>query len=113
MQRDPEKLADWVGNLVRNNPESDLAWEVARTFGTKDNVQENLVNTLSNLLDKDAIKRATKESQLKHFKVELLENGEVEKFLCEALLDRMRQKGLVDREEANHLIEQLSGAKEK
>ena len=33
MERDPDKLADWVATLTHNHPQSELAREVARTFG--------------------------------------------------------------------------------
>ena len=112
MERDPDKLADWVGALTRNHPESEMAKEVARTFGPGDQGARALSALLSDLLEKEVIARATKESQLKSFKEELLADGEAGDFLLEALIGRMRGRGLVDEEEAKQLLENLRGEKE-
>ena len=111
MERDPDKLADWVGALTRNHPESELAKEVARTFGPGDQGARALSALLSDLLEKEVIARATKENQLKSFKEELLADGEAGDFLLEALIGRMRGRGLVDEEEAKQLLENLRGEK--
>jgi internalin A len=112
MERDPDKLADWVGALTHNHPDSELVKEVARTFGPGDQGARALSELLSDLLEKEVIARATKESQLKSFKEELLADGETEDFLLEALIGCMCKRGLVDEEEAKQLLENLRGEKE-
>ena len=111
MERDPDKLADWVGALTARHPQSELAKEVARTFGAHETVNA-LPQLLSDLLEEEVIVKATKENQLKSFKEELMAEGEAESFLFEALVGRMCKRGLVNEEEAKQLLENLRGEKE-
>ena len=111
MERDPETLADWVGSLIQNNPESELAHEVARTFGPDGGVSP-FPKLLSSLLDEELVAKATKENQLKSFREELMAEGEAENFLWEALIKRMRRQDLMNEEEAKELLENLRGEKQ-
>jgi len=111
MERDSEKLADWVESLIQNNPESKLAHEVAGTFGPDGGVSP-FPKLLSGLLDEELVAKATKDNQLKSFKEELMAEGEAENFLWEALIERMCRQDLVNEEEANELLENLRGEKQ-
>ena len=96
MEREPEKLADWVVVLLQNNPESELARQVAGSFLPHQS-DDGLKSLIFQVLDAKEIKLNTKPKQLNNFQENLFGKQDWARcFLQEALLLKLKQDGLID-----------------
>jgi hypothetical protein len=106
MERDPETLADWVESLIQNNPESELAHEVARTFGPGDGrtSELELAGLLDAFLSSDAIKDRVLKKDRDEFRQSISEKDEgLQSMLALGLLEEMTRQGKLTREESKDL----------
>ena len=96
MESEPGKLAEWVEELLKNNPGSELARQVADTFLPHQS-DEGLKSLIFQVLDAEEIKLNTKPKQLNDFQENLFGKQDWARcFLQEALLLKLKQDGLID-----------------
>ena len=111
MEREPEKLADWVLVLLQNNPDNQLAKQLARRFGPQMQENRQLKNIFNEFADHTALQDVTRRKDMDTFKALIEQNPDrLKSIFLSGLLLEMKREDMIKQEDLEDVFNQFGQA---
>ena len=111
MEREPGKLADWVVALLQNNPDNQLAKQLARTLGPQLQENRQLKNIFNEFTDHSALQDVTRRKDMDTFKALIDQNPDrLKSIFLSGLLLEMKREDMIKDEDLEDIFNQFGQA---
>jgi len=108
MEREPEKLADWVVALLQNNPGNQLAKQLARRFGPQMQENRQLKNIFNEFTDHAALRDVTRKKDIDTFMALIDQNPDrLKSIFLSGLLLEMKREDMIKQEDLEDVFNQF------
>ena len=108
MEREPEKLAEWVVALLQNNPGNELAKQLARKFDPQMQGHRQLKNIFNEFTDHSALRDVTRKKDIDTFKALIDQNPDrLKSIFLSGLLLEMKREDMIKEEDLEDVFRQF------
>jgi len=108
MEREPEKLAEWVVALLHNNPGNELAKQLARRFGPQMQENRELKNIFNEFTDHAALRDVTPKKDIDTFRALIDQNPDrLKSIFLSGLLLEMKREDMIKQEDLEDVFNQF------